>query len=110
MIETGQGAEVFLGDFGSVLRESETIGIGGISDNQTATGRLSDVVESSSLFFEDFSVDLQELFPFHSFFSREASYENTNVNVLKDVLGIRAHYDSFEQWICTIVELHLDSF
>lgn len=110
MVETSKSAEILLRDLRGELRKSETVGVCGVGYNETAAGRLGDVVESGTLFFEDFGVDLEEFFSLHAFLAREASHKNTNVNVLKDLLGIRAHYDSFQQGIRAVVELHLDAF
>lgn len=103
MVETCKCAEVFFGNFGSELRESQTIGVGRVSDHKAAAGWLGDLVKSGPLFFEDFRIDLKELLPLHSLLAGETSNKNTKINVLENLFWIRAHDDSFQQRISAVV-------
>ena len=103
VVETCKCAEVFFGNFGSELRESQTIGVGRVSDHKAAAGWLGDLVKSGPLFFEDFRIDLKELLPLHSLLAGETSNKNTKINVLENLFWIRAHDDSFQQRISAVV-------
>lgn len=109
VVESGHGGEVGNGNIGSVALADESVGVGGVSDNNGLDVTRGVVVDGLTDINEDLAVVLEEIGTLHSGASGLGSNEEVVVNVLEGGGEVGGDDDFVEEGEGTIVELGLDT-
>lgn len=109
MVEHGHGGEVLTWDAWSVVGQDQTVGVGGVTDDQRSAGSLSVIVEGLAGIDEDLSVIFEEITTFHSWASWLGADEESVVDVFEAGGEVIGGDDALEEWESAVVELHSDT-
>ena len=70
---------------------------------------LGKLVQSFSLYFEDFHICSQKIFSLHTLLARHSSYKESSINVLERHVGVVSGHDVLDKRHGTVVDLHDDT-
>ena len=106
LIESGEGAEVLLGDGGGVVGADQSVGVGWVSNDGNLDGLLGDLVDGGTLSLENLSVGLEEVGTLHSWASGASTDENADISVLETNKRVGGGDDVLHTSVSAILELH----
>ena len=109
VVKTSHGGEVLTGNIGGVRGGDQTVGVGGVSDDNNLDRLLGGSVKSLTLTGEDGTVVLHEVGTLHAGSTRLGSNKEGIVSILKTLMEVRGHLDSLEKGESAVIELHGNS-
>lgn len=110
LIESGQGGEVLLGDGWGVFLGNQTVGVGGVADNEDFDCLLGDSVQKGALGLEDFSVLGEHIVSLHTGLSWESTNKNGDIDVSEGFSLVAGSSDGLQAWEGAISKFHDDTF
>ena len=105
LIQAGQGGKVLLGDGRSVVRGYESVGVGGVADNEDLHILLGELVEGLTLSLEDFGILVQEIFALHAGATGLGTDEYSDISLSESLLNLGCGNDTSDKGEGTILEL-----
>ena len=94
LIEAGQGSEILLGDGRSIVRGNESVGVGGVADNEDLHILLRELVEGLALSLENLGVLVQEIFALHAGASGLGTDEHSDISLSEGLLNLGCGKDA----------------
>ena len=109
MIETGHGGEAGSGEIRSVVLADESVGVGGVADNNGLDVTGCVVVDGLANIDEDLAVVLEEISTLHSWATGLGSDEEVVVNILEGGGKVAGDNNLVEEGEGAIMKLSLDT-
>jgi len=109
VIKTGHGSEVLGGKVGGIVLADESVGVGGVADDDGLGITGAVVVDSLANIDEDSTVVLEEITSLHTLSTGLGTDEEVVVDILEGSGQVRGDDDFIEKGEGAIVELSLDT-
>lgn len=109
VIKTGHGGEVFSWEIRGVVLADHSVGVGGVSNNDSLGITSAVVVDSFADVDENFTIILEEVSTFHAGTTGLSTNEEVVVNILEGSGEVGGDNDVFEERESAIVEFSLDT-
>lgn len=104
LIKSSQSSEVLLGDGGSIVRSDQSIGVGGVSDNQNLDILASELIEGLTLSLEDLGISGKQIFALHAGASWLSTDENGDISLSESLFDLCGGDDLRNQGESTILK------
>ena len=96
LIQSHHSSELLLWNRRSEVSSDETVGVCRVSNNEHLNRLLGELVQGSTLSFEDASILLKQVASLHSWTSWDGSHQNSSIDVLESLLYTGDRNNSLE--------------
>ena len=105
-IQPRHGEPAIPRNFFCVVHCNQTVRVARVSNHKHAHIGCCVFLDGLALPDENFAVNAEQIFPFHTGFSRNAADQQRPVDVAKPFVEISGRHYRFEQWKSAIVQFH----